>query len=87
MILGSIFRFANSFTQSAETLISIALGTLNILEALRCLGTGVGFFNAGSSECFGDTGTRAANEQTAFRPKSPYGIAKAAAISLATNYR
>jgi GDPmannose 4,6-dehydratase len=32
-------------------------------------------------------GTRAANEQTAFRPKSPYGIAKAAAISLVANYR
>jgi len=31
--------------------------------------------------------TRAANEQTAFRPKSPYGVAKAAAISLVTNYR
>jgi GDPmannose 4,6-dehydratase len=42
---------------------------------------------AGSSECFGDTGTRAANEQTAFRPKSPYGVAKAAAISLVANYR
>ena len=38
-----------SFTQSAETLIGIALGTLNILEALRCLGTGVRFFNAGPS--------------------------------------
>ncbi len=33
------------------------------------------------------TGTAAANEQTAFRPKSPYGVAKAAAISLVTNYR
>jgi GDPmannose 4,6-dehydratase len=43
------------------------------------------FYNAGSSECFGDTGTGAANEQTAFRPKSPYGVAKAAAISLVTN--
>jgi GDP-D-mannose dehydratase len=28
-----------------------------------------------------------ANEQTAFRPKSPYGVAKSAAISLAANYR
>src|SRR5947208_7990470 len=45
------------------------------------------FYNAGSSECFGDTGTRAANEQTAFRPKSPYGVAKAASISLVATYR
>jgi GDPmannose 4,6-dehydratase len=76
-----------SFTQPAETLAGIALGTLNMLESLRRLGGRVRFYNAGSSECFGDTGTRAANEQTAFRPKSPYGVAKAAAISLVANYR
>ncbi len=76
-----------SFTQPAETLAGIALGTLNMLETLRRLRGRVRFYNAGSSECFGDTGTRAANEQTAFRPKSPYGVAKAAAISLVTNYR
>jgi len=76
-----------SFTQPAETLAGIALGTLNMLETLRRLGGKVRFYNAGSSECFGNTGTRAANEETAFRPKSPYGVAKAAAISLVTNYR
>src|SRR6266403_623376 len=71
-----------SFTQPAETLAGIALGTLNMLETLRRLRGRVRFYNAGSSECFGDTGTRAA-----FRPKSPYGVAKAAAISLVANYR
>jgi len=76
-----------SFSQPAETLSGIALGTLNMLETLRRLGGRVRFYNAGSSECFGDTGTHAANEQTAFRPKSPYGVAKAAAISLVANYR
>src|SRR5262252_260201 len=78
---------ALSFTQPAEALTGIALGTLNMLEALRRLRGKAHFYNAGSSECFGDTGTGAANEQTAFRPKSPYGVAKAAAISLVTNYR
>jgi GDPmannose 4,6-dehydratase len=78
---------ALSFTQPAETLTGIALGTLNMLETLRRLRGTVRFYNAGSSECFGDTGAGAANEQTAFRPKSPYGVAKAAAISLVTNYR
>jgi GDPmannose 4,6-dehydratase len=78
---------ALSFTQPAETLAGITLGTLNMLETLRRLRGTVRFYNAGSSECFGDTGTGAANEQTAFRPKSPYGVAKAAAISLVTNYR
>jgi GDPmannose 4,6-dehydratase len=76
-----------SFSQPAETLAGIALGTLNMLETLRRLGRRVRFYNAGSSECFGDTGTGAANELTAFRPKSPYGVAKAAAISLVANYR
>jgi GDPmannose 4,6-dehydratase len=76
-----------SFTQPGETLASIALGTLNMLEMVRRLGSKVRFYNAGSSESFGDTGMRAANEETAFRPKSPYGVAKAAAISLVANYR
>jgi GDPmannose 4,6-dehydratase len=75
---------ALSFTQPAETLTGIAVGTLNMLETLRRLRGKARFYNAGSSECFGDTGTGAANEQTAFRPKSPYGVAKAAAISSAT---
>jgi GDPmannose 4,6-dehydratase len=78
---------ALSFTQPAETLAGIALGTLNMLETLRHLGEKVRFYNAGSSECFGDTGAVAATEQTAFRPRSPYGVAKAAAISLGANYR
>jgi GDPmannose 4,6-dehydratase len=76
-----------SFTQPAETLTGIALGTLNMLEMVRRLGGKARFYNAGSSECFGDTGMHPANEQTAFRPKSPYGVAKAASISLVANYR
>src|SRR5262245_3221961 len=76
-----------SFTQPAEALVGIAIGTLNMLETLRRVGGRVRFYNAGSSECFGDIGTRAADEQTAFRPKSAYGVAKAAAISLVANYR
>jgi len=76
-----------SFTRPGETLTGIVLGTLNMLETLRHLRKQVRFYNAGSSECFGDTGPHAANEQTPFRPKSPYGVAKAAAISLVTNYR
>jgi GDPmannose 4,6-dehydratase len=76
-----------SFTQPAETLLGIALGTLNMLEMLRRLGSNVRFYNAGSSECFGETGKQPANEDTVSRPKSPYGVAKAAAISLVANYR
>jgi len=78
---------ALSFTQPAETLESIALGTLNILEALRSVGGKSRFYNAGSSEIFGDTGARPADEDTAVHPKSPYGVAKAASVSLVANYR
>jgi GDPmannose 4,6-dehydratase len=76
-----------SFEQPVETLESISVGTLNLLEAIRFIGKPIGFYNAGSSECFGDTGDRAADENTPFRPRSPYGVAKAAAFWQVANYR
>lgn len=76
-----------SFSQPAETIESIATATLNLLEILRIAAPDVRFYNAGSSECFGDTGGMAANEETAFRPRSPYGVAKTAAVQLVANYR
>jgi GDPmannose 4,6-dehydratase len=76
-----------SFSQPVETMEGILFGTLNMLEVLRRAGGKIRFYNAGSSECFGDTGELSANEQTAFRPRSPYGVAKSAAISLVANYR
>jgi GDPmannose 4,6-dehydratase len=78
---------ALSFTQPGETIDSIIKGTLNLLEALRLVNPAIRFYNAGSSECFGDTGGKPADEASAFRPKSPYGVAKAAAVSLVANYR
>lgn len=78
---------ALSFAQPIETIESIVTGTLNVLEVLRSVGGKVRFYNAGSSETFGDTGEKPADETTAFRPKSPYGVAKAAAVSLVANYR
>ncbi len=76
-----------SFDQPVETLDSIATGTLNLLEAIRFTGAAIKFYNAGSSECFGDIGDRAADELTPFRPRSPYGVAKAAAFWEVANYR
>jgi len=77
-----------SFDQPAETIESIAYGVLNLLEAIRFLGRPVRFYHASSSECFGDVlpGERA-NEMTPFRPRSPYGVAKASAHWLVANYR
>ncbi|MBE9228993.1 GDP-mannose 4,6-dehydratase [Phormidium sp. LEGE 05292] len=76
-----------SFEQPVETMESVTLGTLNLLEAIRFTGAKIKFYNAGSSECFGDTGDRAADEDTPFRPRSPYAVAKAAAFWEVANYR
>ena len=75
-----------SFQQPVETLESIAQGTLNLLEAIRFTGRPVRLYNAGSSECFGDTDLPA-DENTPFRPRSPYAVAKAAAFWEVANYR
>jgi GDPmannose 4,6-dehydratase len=76
-----------SFEQPVEAIESIALGTLNLLEAIRFEGRPIRLYNAGSSECFGDTGATPANEDTAFRPRSPYAVAKVCAHNLIANYR
>jgi GDPmannose 4,6-dehydratase len=76
-----------SFEQPAEALESIAVGTLNMLEAIRMLKRPVRFYNACSSECFGDTLSEPADESTPFRPRSPYGVAKAAAFWQVSSYR
>lgn len=76
-----------SFEQPVETMESIAGGTLNLLEAIRFMEHPVRFYNAGSSECFGDTGDIPANELTPFHPRSPYAVAKASAHWLVSNYR
>jgi GDPmannose 4,6-dehydratase len=76
-----------SFEQPVETMESIAFGALNILEAIRFVDCPIRFYNAGSSECFGDTGNRPANESTPFSPRSPYAVAKTAAHGLVSNYR
>ncbi len=76
-----------SFEQPVEAIESIAIGTLNILEVIRLLGKSVRFYNAGSSECFGDTGSTPANENTPFAPRSPYAVAKSTAKWLINSYR
>jgi GDPmannose 4,6-dehydratase len=76
-----------SFEQPVETQESIYLGTLNLLEAIRFTGKGIKLYNACSSECFGDLQGSAATEETAFRPRSPYAVAKSAAFWQVANYR
>lgn len=76
-----------SFEQPVETLESVVVGTLNILEAIRFSGLDIKFYNAGSSECFGDTKGIPATEGSPFDPQSPYAIAKSSAFWLVDNYR
>lgn len=76
-----------SFEQPVETMESIAVGTLHLLEGVRFLGSSARLYNAGSSECFGNTGSRSADEDTPFRPRSPYAVAKAAAHWEVSSYR
>lgn len=76
-----------SFEQPVETLESVSVGTLNLLEGIRFLNRDIRFYNAGSSECYGETGDVPADETTAFRPRSPYAVAKAAAFWEVANYR
>lgn len=78
---------ALSFDQPVETLESVTLGCLNILEAIRFLNLPTKFYNAGSSECFGDTMGLVSDMSTPFNPRSPYAIAKCTAYWLTTNYR
>lgn len=76
-----------SFDQPIETFESICIGTLNLLEAIRFCDTTIKFYNAGSSECFGNSPNEICDENTLFKPKSPYGIAKASAHWQVANYR
>ena len=75
-----------SFEYPMETFDSILIGTMNLLECIRLLNRPVKFYNAGSSEVFGNTRTPA-DEETPFQPRSPYATAKAAAHYAVANYR
>lgn len=76
-----------SFSQPMETMESVLTATQNILETIRFLDPTIRFYNAASSEVFGNTGDTPADEQTPFRPRSPYATAKAAALWAVANYR
>lgn len=77
-----------SFSQPLETMESTAMGTVQVLEAIRYLGRPVRFYNAASSECFGQVpeGT-SCDESTPFHPRSPYAVAKCASFWATANYR
>src|SRR5260370_10040972 len=84
--LGGQSSVGLSFEQPIETYGSIVVATLNILESMRFLRRSIRFYNAASSECFGDTKV-SADEATPFFPRSPYAVANSAAFCAVANYR
>jgi GDPmannose 4,6-dehydratase len=78
---------ALSFEQPVETMESIVIASINLVEAIRFMGRPIRLYNACSSETFGEVGDTAADETTPFRPRSPYGVARAASFWQVANYR
>ena len=78
-----------SFDQPIYTTETIAIGTLNLLEAMRIICPNSKFYQASSSEMFGnnidDDGYQ--RESTPMNPVSPYGCAKVYAYNICRNYR
>lgn len=65
----------------------VGLGTTRILEGIRETGTPTRFYQASSSELFGNASKAPQSENTPFHPRSPYACAKAYAFHVTRNYR
>ena len=87
--LGAQSHVAVSFETPEYTANTDALGPLRLLEAIRILGLEkkTRFYQASTSEMFGNTATAPQNETTPFRPRNPYGVAKLYAYWMVVNYR
>ncbi len=76
-----------SFETPEETAEFVAMGTLRLLEATRNICPEAKFYQASSSEMFGDNPQYPQNEETKFMPASPYACSKVFAHSICNNYR
>ncbi len=77
----------SSFSQPILTTHVNSIGALNILEAIRIVDTKIKFYQASTSEMFGKVQEIPQNENTAFYPRSPYGISKLYSHWMTVNYR
>lgn len=84
--LGAMSFVGGSFHYPVATADITGLGTLRILEALRLYNPKAKFYQASSSEMYGDQKGKL-SESTEFKPRSPYGSAKVFAHNTAINYR
>ncbi|BAN03173.1 GDP-mannose 4,6-dehydratase [Ilumatobacter coccineus] len=89
--LGAISFVALSFSQAELTANITGLGVLRMLEAIRMVGgtrdNPIRFYQASSSEMFGEVRETPQTELTPFHPRSPYGCAKVFGHDIVVNYR
>ncbi|HEY5876426.1 MAG TPA: GDP-mannose 4,6-dehydratase [Ilumatobacteraceae bacterium] len=89
--LAAISFVALSFTQAELTANLTGLGVLRMLEAVRMVGgtenNSIRFYQASSSEMFGQVRETPQTERTPFHPRSPYGCAKVFGHDITVNYR
>ena len=85
--LGAQSHVGVSFDVPEYTINVGGLGTLRLLEAIRSAKPETKFYQASSSEMFGNTKERPQKETTPFYPRSPYGCAKMLAYWITRNYR
>jgi GDPmannose 4,6-dehydratase len=76
-----------SWEQPVHTAEFAAVGATSLLEAIRIVDPTIRFYQASSSEIFGDPREVPQNEETALAPVTPYGVAKAYAHFSARSYR
>jgi GDPmannose 4,6-dehydratase len=76
-----------SWTQPVLTGEFTALGVTRVLEAIRHVDPAIRFYQASSSEMFGNTPESPQREETGFYPRSPYGVAKVYGHWITVNYR
>ncbi|HET9033814.1 MAG TPA: GDP-mannose 4,6-dehydratase [Dokdonella sp.] len=76
-----------SFDQPVTTTQISGVGALHLLEAIRVVDPSIRFYQASTSEMFGKVRSVPQSEDTAFHPRSPYGVAKLYAHWITVNYR
>jgi GDPmannose 4,6-dehydratase len=77
----------SSWQQPVLTAEFDAIGVTRVLEAIRLVNPGIRFYQASSSEMFGQVAEVPQTESTPFHPRSPYGVAKVYGHFITVNYR
>jgi len=85
--LGAQSHVAVSFLNPVYTADVTALGTLRLLEAIRMVDPAIRFYQASSSEMYGEVAEIPQSERTPFHPRSPYGVAKVFSFWQVVNHR